>query len=921
MSKVSQTEQLALIAGYSSIRASNWLASLSRHYSRSVLETSLSDVKELGNLVFPNGEKVAVFEISESLPLSDGFAKKRQFNLAKKLVNSKFHSGADAVLVFFHDHHGNFRLSLVQAQSNGNMRIWNNPRRSSFLVSVDQKNKTFMSQFGHKEIVSLLDLEQAFSITKVTEDFYLEFEAVYKTLVRESVLANPGVDQKRIEDFSLLLVIRTIFLGFIQKKMWLGDDENFLANSIKNYQIAVDTNRNYYKDFLCPLFFEGLNTPFGTDFSKYEPRVGASNALALRDAPYLNGGLFRPKAGFDDANYVVLDETIHTLYDFLFSYNFTIEENSVSDQDLQLNPEFLGIIFERLINKADGAVYTPRAEVDLMCRLSLTEWLHDRSGIDAEKLRKLFFHEVGNPEDQDQGDLSGLEKRNVLNLLENISICDPAVGSGAFLVGMLQVLEEIEEMLDGDSMSTPSTRFSRKKEIIASSLFGVEVREWAVWICQLRLWLSIFVDAPESERESNDPILPSLDFKVRHGDSLVQTVGGDLMPLVARDRQISKTTISQLEKLSKAKSEYFRGVSGLQAIDLQELEDDLFRNLLSNQIEEEEVRLQNALGSDEFISVDLFGETAPLKGPSKSLKIERIRANLESLQGQLNKLKEVRSLVWTIEFIDVFASKGGFDLVIGNPPYVKQQEITDPLMRVSDPKKYKEYLVESLQADFPDDLTKSIQISGQSDLYTYFYVHSLKLLNPQGLLTFICSNSWLDIGYGEWLRKFILKRVPLIAVIDNHSKKSFASADVNTVITLMKAPQSEIPREFQTKFIAFKKPFEEVCYSETIHQALSATSITNTESFRSYPVSYSVLSAPSLRGDGKLSAIAESTLTKWGGSYLRSPDLYLKVVEGAKERLTTLNAVAIVGGYVHDNSTGGTFPKLKFINLSKAPRV
>ena len=165
-------------------------------------------------------------------------------------------------------------------------------------------------------------------------------------------------------------------------------------------------------------------------------------------APYLNGELFKEKIGIDDQELSIPDKMIQQFFDFLFSYNFTIEENTLYDQELELNPEFLGIIFERLVNKEDGAVYTPRTEVYFMCRISLVKWLQKTSIVNKKKLYHLFFDKHNDLlKPQDIASLTEEEKENILNLLKNITICDPAAGSGAFPVGMLQVLDEIIQLL------------------------------------------------------------------------------------------------------------------------------------------------------------------------------------------------------------------------------------------------------------------------------------------------------------------------------------------------------------------------------------------------------------------------------------------------------------------------------------------
>ena len=145
---------------------------------------------------------------------------------------------------------------------------------------------------------------------------------------------------------------------------------------------------------------------------------------------------------------------------------------------------------------------------------------------------------------------------------------------------------------------------------------------------------------------------------------------------------------------------------------------------------------------------------------------------------------------------------------------MRQEEISDPYNKL-DPQSYKEALAEMLRLDFPEYFINGRRHSRRSDLYTYFYIRSLRLLNRSGVHVFICSNSWLDVGYGAWLQEFFLRQAPLQFVIDNHARRSFARADINTVITVAGAPK-EVEENHVVRFVAFKKPFEDVVLTENL---------------------------------------------------------------------------------------------------------
>ena len=240
---------------------------------------------------------------------------------------------------------------------------------------------------------------------------------------------------------------------------------------------------------MSPLFFEALNSPPGREVAYRDNDFSNETETKLQMAPYLNGGLFRKKQEFDTSGWLIPDGLIEEFFNFLFSHSFTIEENSLEDEDLQLNPEFLGIIFERLVNKADGAVYTPRPEVDLMCRLSLVKWLQKNLEIPlrTENLYELFFRESEKDEDQ----ISEKEARHILDKLESLTICDPAVGSGAFLVGMIQVLDSVEQSLKLRYGLDGMNLFERKKyyktlymELIKNGQSGFTTSFMAWFICR-----------------------------------------------------------------------------------------------------------------------------------------------------------------------------------------------------------------------------------------------------------------------------------------------------------------------------------------------------------------------------------------------------------------------------------------------------
>lgn len=830
--------------------------------------------------------------------LSERSGRKKQFELAKNFLKTTENQKYQAGIFVFHDATGNFRMSLIYAESDGSKRLWNNFRRSTYFVSPELPNKTFIRQLKNLSFSSLDEIKTAFSITAVTDLFYEEFFSLFDGIVESCRAPKKKVSNLLAKDFATLFVIRIIFLGFIQKKSWIGNDKEFLYSMWEEYLSNRKNDDNFYRDWLTPLFFRALNSPYGQELPKSITKITPSYRSKFANAPYLNGGLFKPRENIDDLDIYVSDEKVAAFFEFLFSHSFTIEENSNQDEDLQLNPEFLGIIFERLVNGENGAVYTPRPEVDFMCRAALAKWLiRNFPNLDTHAINALIYR------NKESGLLS-VEllpikvQKQILRSLETLSICDPAVGSGAFLVGMIQVIEELTDLLYQSVGKKVRDRFSLKREIVRENLFGVEVKEWAVWICQLRLWLTIFIEAPDSLVKSEIPILPSLDFKIRQGDSLVQLVGKTNFPVGSIGQAISPKLQKKIEEIKVLKSKYFENLEAIDLKALKKKEVSIYEEMLDEQITALDKKIPKMEAELENASNSLFGRL-----DSKDPNIFRLENEIYmqiSLRDDLHSQKKVLSnekpLVWSIEFSEIFSTKGGFDIVIGNPPYIRHEDIEDPLGRIKDKSEYKGHLEEMIRNDFPAYFTKKIKINSKSDLYTYFYIRSLRLLNEKGVHVFICSNSWLDVEYGAWLQKFLLDEYETSAIYESSGKRSFNAADVNTIISVIVTVDE--PQNHSIKFVNIRSGFEDFAYSENLDELEKSDSNLLNKSFRSICISRDELIASG--SEQNLGDIIESGESgpgiwigdKWGAKYLRSPDGYNKVIFDSREKFKNLSALA-----------------------------
>ena len=296
--------------------------------------------------------------------------------------------------------------------------------------------------------------------------------------------------------------------------------------------------------------------------------------------------------------------------------------------------------------------------------------------------------------------------------------------------------------------------------------------------------------------------------------------------------------------------------------------------------------------------------------------LEEISDQIAQLEEAKKNVKSSHPLVWGIEFAEIFGDKGGFDIVIGNPPYVRQEKIGDPLGRV-DAKNYKDYLEKLVRADFPEYFGKDSKIDGKSDLYSYFYIRGLRLLNEGGINTYICSNSWLDAGYGVWLQKFILEHARLSFIIDNHAERSFAAADVNTIISVIHAPRPQMTGEHDVRFVALKEPFEKVIFTENLLQIEHTDAIISNDVFRVYPIKSAELleNGTEYANDEQKKIMAGKYCgDKWGGRYLRAPEIFFLILSKGKDLLARPSKYFTGERYLNTGGADGFY-----IPTGKAP--
>ena len=543
-------------------------------------------------------------------------------------------------------------------------------------------------------------LAKAFEVEPVTKRFFAEYDRIFKAAKALVTGFDPerengdtleerqkAADEKR-HLFVQTLFNRLLFVHFLSRKGWLSfnDDNRYLRALWGDYR-SEPGETNFHRDRLRRLFFDGLSNP-ESQFREY-PDIGK--------VQFLNGGLFEETDLDRHADVTVPDEAIEPLLFELFDrFNFTVMESTPFDIEVAVDPEMLGKVFEELVTgrHESGSYYTPRPVVSFMCREALKGYLEGcETGLDPEAIRKFV-------DEHDESGIPHTGARAVGEALDEVTAVDPACGSGAYLLGMMQELIELWSVLYSDKLKTDARGFYELKlHIIERNLHGVDIDPFAANIAMLRLWLSLAV---EYEGEPPIPPLPNLDFKIVCGDSLL---GPDPSGL-------------SLDRVTIEKS----GLGQLKAAYLRESDGDA-KKRLRGEIDAAASRVRSGLG----------GTAVPDK-----------------------------VVDWRVEFAEVFAPRGGFDIAIANPPYERQEQISAEK--------------QSLERLYPD------VYAGRADYLVYFYERAVQSLRPGGVLSFITSNKYMRAGYGRKLRKYLAAHLSLSQLVDFADLPVFAATAYPSVL-------------------------------------------------------------------------------------------------------------------------------------------
>jgi len=767
---------------------------------------------------------------------------------------------------------------------------------------------------------------KAFSAERVNKAFFEDYKRIF------FVLKNEFLGQKTPKLYAHKLALqflnRIMVIYFISETKWNGIG-NVVELSWFSYKSQDKFGSDeFYSKWLVQIFFKAFNGR-----SNEISRLPGNVMDAICNYPFLECGLFN-KNELDELEFKISDAMFEQVFDFFQRYNFTVKEATPFESEVAVDPRMIGHVYELLAIKSGetldrcslGVFYTPMIEVDFLCRQVMVEYLSKHlEVVPKEKIYHLVFDQPGQKDDIE----SWFDEQHLWNRLEavldDLFAVDPACGSGEFLIGLLAVLTELYKIVYKHERKYVSG-YELKRKIIQHSLYGVDVMPWAIHAAELRLWLQLFDDDLLTDDGSmNHLVYHSINLNLRVGDSLVPGMGE--MDFNLRKARLVGDLKSKIVELRKEKKWYKENSPVAKFKNIYEV--NLAEARLFSEIVEKEIRfIKKKIKGEVSLQTTLDGSILFMTKKNRFKDLEKRLQDLNDINESMSEPGK-RPFIWCIDFAEVFGDKDGFDIVIGNPPYVRQEVISPPSERDHDVTRvekmeYKERLVQSVKNLFP----RAGRINKKSDYYIYFYFHGLGLLNSKGTLCFITSNSWLDVDYGKELQEFLCKHVPIIAIYD-YQRRSFAHADINTVITLFGAPRFKKEQKYggtaadlcvdyamlmnTAKFVMFKKPFSEVINTKNLVEIDnieldfevgtvlgSSKKVITTSDYRvflakqgelladgwNYPDGYNIRNLGFDCG--------KYTGNKWGAKFLRAPDIFFTVLEKGKDKLVELGSVARV---------------------------
>lgn len=800
-------------------------------YVPEVFKNYVKTYERLGTYTDPEGKKMDVLIVYLQKESSLERARTAQRNFVARYLKDRDQKDGGLV-AFVSPNSEDWRFSLIKMEykftegKNGKVKVkeeFTPARRWSFLVGANESSHTAKSRLApvvqeDEHNPPLKILEEAFNIEQVTREFFEKYRELFlrvketldETVKKDSAIrkdfGTKGVDTV---DFAKKLLGQIVFLYFLQKKGWFGvardaswgsGPKNFLRQL---FEKKHGDYKNFFNDILEPLFYEALAVERSKDFySRFNCKI-----------PFLNGGLFDPINNYDWVHTdVLLPNDLFSndrrteqgdigdgILDVFDRYNFTVKEDEPLEKEVAVDPEMLGKVFENLLEvkdrKSKGTYYTPREIVHYMCVQSLVNYLVTELDGKASKddLEQLIKYGDAVGENEARVEEKGEETQTyyyklpesirshaklIDEQLADIKVCDPAIGSGAFPVGMMTEIVRARNVLSSYIKASDRTLYNFKRDCIQNSLYGVDIDPSAVEIAKLRLWLSLIVD--EDDIKQIKP-LPNLDYKIMQGNSLLEEFEGvklfDEKLLAAPDlgkyRQVekAKAEISKLQKeyidlhsqgkLTDSKKQELN-------LELKKLNGYLSRLTKSPKTNKDENELFDAPSKAKEKANELKSLHKEFFEATQKSRKEQIKKRIETLEWELieetlkeqgkrdslSKLEQYKRantkpfFLWKLNFAEIFGEKGGFDVVIANPPYIfGGNALISAEEKISFKKNY-------------------FSGSKKINLFTIFIERGSNLLHPCGFLTYIVPNTLLRVTSYDKIREYLVKRTTIQDIVD-----------------------------------------------------------------------------------------------------------------------------------------------------------
>jgi len=727
------------------------------------INTGIRSIKQVGR-IYVGVEPLQIFDVT----VSDRVMMERNRVNIQRLIRTVMDQFSCAFMLFHYEDDTRWDWRFTYCRKSAKKEETTDSKRFTFLLGPGQSCRTatdnFIALYEKRESLEIKNIEEAFNVEALSQEFFGKYKAQYEAFVNYMVDPANGMrqdfidthfdhssmtaekirdrEEKPIRDYVKKLLGRIVFLHFLQKKGWLGvpagkewgeGDRDFMLKLFEN--ASPEQKENFLDEVLEGLFANGLDTNRSDNGDVYDTGVqGFCNCRI----PYLNGGLFERDV-LDEKTSRFPAKYFESLLTMLSQYNFTIDENDPNDAEVGVDPEMLGRIFENLLedNKDKGAFYTPKEIVQYMCRESLIAYLQtDQKEDDKERIRQFVItHDV---------DLLGELKEEVEQKLIDVKICDPAIGSGAFPMGLLRELFFCRSAIEPNIVEKAA---DIKRHIIQNNIYGVDIERGAVEIARLRFWLALIVD------EKSPEVLPNLDFKIMQGNSLLEQYKGvDLSAMTKRTVDVG----SQLT---------------------------FFNDMLDVYCKELRDKLAEYYACPEHNKkVELRSEIAELV--KQQLIEQHIYIDFEDLDLSANS----QFFLWHTWFHDVFSrpSKEGFDIVIGNPPYGAKYN--------NQTKQY--YKNTYMTANSIRGLQK-----GSLDTYTLFIELGYNLLRKNGCFAYIVPISLTSSDSLTGVHRILMDNCNAIHISSYavRPKPVFENAVVNTSIVLFQKTETPCQVLYSTK--------------------------------------------------------------------------------------------------------------------------